>query len=240
MKACFILTLLVTTFAFSSHLHADDPPIRYAFQVFQLGGGFSQKTSLKNKIWRASDKTWDRMKDEVVLFDTAEFRHGKDKLIFRSDTCRWNGRMLTFEEGQKADLPDKKIKLISSPYVKRKEKELVKLKIKSEQPYHYMESQGKDLYKLKEIEMPTGLDIEIRAHKARKDVYDIDHLKLTLRVVNDREAAKETTLPVGKPILKKSEYSLRLRVDEYDSYGILLQPKGTDSKIIIRFEIDEK
>ncbi len=235
----FFLLLLTVTLASSNVAIGDERPIRYAFQVFQLGSGFTKKTSLREKIWRASDKTWNRMKDEVTLFDSAEFRNGKDKLVFRSKSCFWNEQMLTFEEGKNAKLPDK-LKLISSPYVKRKEKELVKLKIRSEQPYEYMEPREDDLFKLKEIKLPTGLDIEIRAHTAGRDVYDVDHLKLHLRVVTEREPAEGTRLPVGKPVLKESEYKLSLRIEEYDSYGILLQPKGMDSMIVIRFEVDDK
>lgn len=235
-----IQILIAVGLTFPGAVWADERPIRYAFQVFQLNSGFSQKTSLKKKIWKASDRTWDKMKEEIVLFDDGEFRNGKDTLVFRSNRCQWNNQILTFEEGHKAKLPEKKIKLISSPYVKRKEKELVKFKIQSEQPYQYMESQGKDVYKLKEIKLPTGLDIAIRAHTVRRDVYDVDHLKFSLRIVSERESVKGTTLPVGKPVLHESEYTLALRVDEYDSYGILLQPKGTESMFIIRLEIDDK
>lgn len=240
MTARFFLFLIVMSLALANVVQAEERPIRYAFQIFQLSSGFTQRTSLRNKIWDASDKTWGKMKDEVVLFDFGEFRNGDDKLLMRSKSCFWNDQMLTFEEGYKTKLPEKKIKIISSPNVYRKEKELVRLKITSEQPYQYMEPHGDGLFKLQEIKLPTGLDIEIRAHTARKDVYEIDHLKLDLRVVSKREPAEGTNLPIGKPILNESEYVLHLRVEEFDSYGILLQPKGTDSTIIIRFEVDDK
>lgn len=240
MIARSLLILLAICLTLPRVSQADERPIRYAFQVFQLNSGFSQKTSLKKKIWKASDKTWNKMKDEVVLFDFGEFHNGKDKLVFRRNSCHWNDKMLTFEEGHKAKLPEDKIKLIYSPYVTRKEKELVRFKIKSEQPYQYMEPQGDGVYKLKEIKLPTGLDIDIRAHTSRKHVYDVDHLKLSLRIVSERESVKGTNLPVGKPVLHESEYKLALRVGDFDSYGIILQPKGTESKIIIRFEIDDK
>lgn len=236
IRALIVFLLLLP----ASGLIAEERPIRYAFQIFQLSGGFTSKTSLREKIWTASDRTWSKMEDEITLFDSGEFQNGSDRLILRSKSCFWNKQMLTFEKGKNAKLPEKKIKLISSPYVYRKEKELVELKIRSEQPYQYMEPKGDGLFKLREIKLPTGLDIAIKAHTAKRNVYDVDYLKLDLRVVNDREPAKGTSLPVGKPVLKESEYVLHLRIKEFESYGILLQPKGTDSMIIIRLEVDDK
>ena len=39
--------------------------------------------------------------------------------------------------------------------------------------------------------------------------------------------------------MDESEYIMKLRVREYKSYAILLQPSGMKGFIIIRFEIDD-
>lgn len=239
MKSYSFIILGVLSLAFSMTAQAGDRPISYAFQIFQLSGGFTQKTSLKEKIWKASDKSWDKIKGEVTVFDTGEFRNGKDKLVLRPKSCFWNDQMLTFEKGQRVKLPERKIKMISSPSLTRKEKELVSLKVTSEQPYQFMKRQKNGLFKLQEKKLPTGLDLQIKSHTVKRDVYDIDYLKIDLRAVNRREPAKGTTLPVGEPILSESEYVLKLRIREFRSYGIVLQPKGTDSLFIVRIEIDD-
>ena len=219
---------------------AEEPPIRYAFQVFQLTGGFTQKTSLAQNVWQGSDAAWIKIKDDVLLFDEGEFLNGKDRLVMTPKGCFWNDRKVTFENGHKAKLPNKKIKMIYSPNLIRREKELVRLKIASKLPYQYMEARKDGLFKLKEVKLPTGLDIEIKAQRAEPNVYDVTYMELDLRSVHRREKSTKTTLPVGKPILEESEYILKLRVQEYRSYGILLRPKGTDNVIIVRFEVDDE
>ena len=104
---CWVLSLL-----FAGQAFGKEPPIRYGFQVFQLNGGFTQETSLTDEIRTSSDDSWDKIKDQVVLFDKAEFRNGKDKLVMYPKGCFWNEKELTFEEGHEASLPEKKIKMI--------------------------------------------------------------------------------------------------------------------------------
>lgn len=234
MRAIIILGLaLIRT------LNAEEPPIRYAFQVFQLNGGFTENTSLKESIWNGNVSAWDEINDEVVLFDQGEFLNGKDRFVMKPDGCFWNDQELTFEEGHEAALPERKIKMIYSPNLMRKENELVRLKIAATRPYQFMAAQEDGLFKLQEIKLPTGLDIEIKAHSTKEDHFEISHLRLDLRSVNRREKSKETSLPVGKPILDESKYILNLSVREYRSYGILLHPRGSDGIIIIRFEVDD-
>ena len=233
------MTVFTLGLAFSVFLRAEDIPIRYAFQVFQLTGGFTENTSLKGEIWNDSATAWDAIKDEVLLFDEGEFLNGKDRLVMKPDGCFWNDQELTFEEGHEADLPERKIKMIYSPNLIRKENEVVRLKIAATRPYQFMAEQDKGLFKLQEIKLPTGLDIEIKAHSNEEDHFEISHLGLDLRAVNRREKAEGTSLPVGKPILDESKYVLKLHVREYRSYGILLHPKGSDGIIIIRFEVDD-
>ncbi len=234
--------ILLSTLAFlqALSLSAQEAPIRYAFQVFQLNGSFSDKTSLENKIWSDSTAAWERIENDVTLFDKGEFRNGKDRLVMEPKGCFWNDRELTFEEGHQAALPEKKIKMIFSPNLIRKERELVRLKIASTLPYQFMKAREDGLFEVDEIMLPTGLDIEIKAHQDKEDSYEITYLELDLRSVNRRETLRGIALPIGKPILDEVEYRLKLTVREYRSYGILLRPKGSDSLIIIRFEVDDR
>ncbi|MEM7385158.1 MAG: hypothetical protein AAF514_09465 [Verrucomicrobiota bacterium] len=241
MKPFFQLpALCILLAAATTKLQADSPPIRFAFQVFQLNGDFTRKTSLSEDIWKGSDRDWKKIKDEVILFDEAEFRNGEDRLTMSRKQCRWNDQLLTFEKGLKAKLPGKKIKMIFSPNLIRKENELVRLKVTSKRPFQFMSGRKDGLFELKEVNLPTGLDIEIIARRGAPNTYKIPYLELDLRSVNRRESSKLTNLPIGKPILDKSEYILKLAVQEYRSYGILLQPKGSEGMVIIRFEVDDR
>ncbi|MDC0325623.1 hypothetical protein OAM01_02585 [bacterium] len=234
-----LLTLITLTFLQQNIKASEDVPIRYAFQVFQLNGGFTEKTSLKEPIWNDLNSTWKEIESEILLFDEGEFQSGKDRLIMKPDGCFWNDQELTFEEGHQADLPEGKLKMIFSPNLMRKENELVRLKITSPRPYQYMTTEGKGIFKLREVKLPTGLDIEIKAHSPKEDFFYITHFGLDLRSVLGREKVKGTNLPVGAPLLNEQRYDLKLSVREYRSYGILIRPKGSDGIIIIRFEVDD-
>ena len=214
--------------------------VRYRCQVFKLSSAFESKTSLEKEIWEKSDKSWDKIKDEVTLFDTGEFRLGKDRLRIERDDCYWNDTMLTFSEGHKAALPEDRISLIYSPNITRKQGELVRLKIESKQPFQFMEQNESGLFELKELHLPVGMDIELRAERDGKDHILVSYMELELRTVNRRAKAQGTHLPVGRPEMDEVEYKLKLRLRERKSYGILLRPKNSKAAIVMRIEVDDR
>lgn len=234
-----ILTLL-TLIAIAFPCAAGDEKVRYRCQVFKLSGSFGSRASLENEIWGGSSESWDRISNEVTLFDKGEFRLGKDRLKIDRKGCYWNDRKLTFEEGHKVNLPKDRINMIYSPNILRDQGELVRLKVESGQPFEFMKPTDSGLFDLKKIKLPVGMDIELLAAKDGKDHFLISYMELELRTVNRRAKVKGTHLPIGRPQVDESEYKLKLRLRERKSYGILLQPKESRSAIIIRIEIDDK
>ena len=111
--------------------------------------------------------------------------------------------------------------------------------IESQQPIPYFDRREDGLFELKEVHLPVGLVVEIRAEDKGKDVFLISDLKLLLRWVSKREPIPGVNLPIGRPILQEQDYWLRLFVRESKNYGILLRPEDNSGAIIIRMEIDD-
>lgn len=213
--------------------------VRYECQIFRIAGEFRSDTSLDKNIWAGDKKAWEKIRKSVTLFDEGTFRLGSDKLEINRKGCHWNGRKLSFEEGYKMKLPEEKIKMIYSPNILTRTGELVKMDIESRQPFPYFVRREDGLFELKEVRLPVGLVVEIRAEDKGKDVFLISDLKLLLRWVSKREPIPGVNLPIGRPILQEQDYWLRLFVRESKSYGILLRPEGNSGAIIIRIEIDD-
>lgn len=214
--------------------------VRYECQIFRIAGDFRSDTSLDKGIWAGDKKAWEKIRKSVTLFDTGTFRLGSDKLEINRKGCHWNGQKLTFEEGYKKKLPEDKIKMIHSPNLLRKTGELVKMDIESRQPFPYFVKREDGLFELKEIRLPVGLVVEIRAEDKGRDVFLISDLKLQLRWVSKREPIPGVNLPIGRPILQEQDYWLRLFIRESKNYGILLRPEGSSGAIIIRMEVDDR
>ena len=113
------------------------------------------------------------------------------------------------------------------------------MKISSEQPFQYLTKREDGLFELKEMPLPVGLDLEVCAENKKGDFFQISSLVLTLRTVTEREQVPGVDLPIGRPLLHTSEYSLRLYLQEDKSYGILLRLPGS-GVIIIHMELDDK
>lgn len=229
---------LVAAWIFPMTAQAGDR-VRYQFQVFRLTGRFEHKTAQEEALWGGDAAEWDKIKDEVTIFDNGAFQLGSDLLRIDRDGCSWNDRKLTFEEGLTVPLPEEKIKLIYSPNILKREGELVRMKIESRQLFEHMDQRDDGLFELKKTTLPVGMDIEVRAEREARDVFRISRLKLDLRTVNGREEAKGTRLPVGRPLLREFEYILQLIAREQKNFGVLLQPKGTHVAFIIRIEVDD-
>ena len=234
-----LLSILLLLICLSAVSMARDDKVRYRMQVFRISGNFYSDLALKESIWKGSEDDWDRIKDSVQLFDKGTFQLGKDKLEIDHRGCFWNSKQLSFGSDDQDKLPTEKIKMIYSPNIVRKSKQPVRMKISSERPFQYMTKQEDGLFKLKELPLPAGLDIEICAENKKGDFFLISSLVLTLRTVTERELIPGVDLPIGRPLLHTSEYSLRLYLQEDKSYGILLHLPGSGI-IIIRIELDDE
>jgi hypothetical protein len=231
-----ILLLLICMPAVSS---AKEHQVRYRMQVFRMSGNFSSNLSLEDSIWKGSKEEWDGIKDSVELFDKGTFQLGKDKLEINDRGCFWNRKQLSFGGDEKEKLPSGKIKMIYSPNIVWQSEQPLRMKISSEQPFQYMHRREDGLFELREMPLPVGLDIDITAVNESGDYFSVPRLKLILRTVTERERLPGVDLPIGRPLLHTSEYSLSMYLKEDKSYGILLRLPGS-GVIIIRMELDDK
>lgn len=221
------------------------PPIEHELQVFRLSGTFKIKTTLSPWIWgegdgRKSDKRdLVNNQDVVTLFDEGKFSWGRDHLELHDNGCFWNSRKLNFNEGNRPQLPEDKLRLISYHSLVRPLETLIRLKIASDSPFQYMERQSDGLFALKETSLPVGMDVEIRAEQRDEGGLRVAYLELELRSVGSREPIDGVTLPIGKPKMKEWEYVLRFNVMPQRGYGVLIRPQGTTGAMLIRVALNE-
>ena len=215
------------------------PMLSYELQVFRLDGAFRTKTSLSPKIWEADKKILSKVEGSVTLFDHGEFEWGEDQLKLAHKGCFWNGKKLTFEEGIRAQLPDGKVKMIYSPTVEKRAGELVRLKIESDTPFQYMERQDDGSFELKELNLPVGMNLEVRTKQNRNGSFRVDYLEIELRSIGSREQVRGVSLPIGKPKLREWKYNLEFNPSPRKGYGILVRPEGTTGAMLIRLAVTE-
>jgi hypothetical protein len=173
------------------------------------------------------------------LFDKGTFQLGKDKLEINDRGCFWNSKQLSFGSDEQKKLPSEKIKMIYSPNIVRKSKQPVHMKLSSEQPFQYMNRKEDGFFELLEMSLPVGLDIHVCTENKKGDFFLVSSLELILRTVTERERIPGVALPIGRPLLHTSEYSLRMYIEEDKNYGILLRLPGS-GVIIIRMELDDE
>ena len=218
---------------------AEEQKVRYRLQVFHIRTNIHNKTSLSENIWAGSKETWEKTKKNVTLFDSGQFRLRRDRLEINDKGCFWNKTKLTFDEGYKQKLPSDKIKLIYSPNILKKNKESARMKIEAKQPFQYFEKIENNLFELKEMHLPVGMHIYIRSEAKDKNTFLISDFKVLLQFVNQREKIRDVNLPVGKPILQKQEFIMKLQVKKNKNYGILIRPEDGDGVILIRLKLED-
>jgi len=218
---------------------ADEMKVRYRLQVFHIRTNFYNKTSLSETIWASGKESLEQSKKNVTLFDDGLFRLRRDRLEINDKGCFWNKTKLTFDEGYKQKLSSDKIKLIYSPNILKKNKESACMKIEAKQPFQYFEKKENNLFELKEMHLPVGMDIHMRSEVKDKDTFLISDFKVILRFVNQREKIRGVNLPIGKPIFQTQEFPMKLRVKKNKNYGILIRPDDGDGVILIRLKLDD-
>lgn len=232
-----IILLLIGTSAVS--MGRGDDKVRYRMQVFRISGNFSSDLSLEKDVWRGTKEDLNRIKDSVQIFDRGTFKLGNDELEINDRGCFWNREQLSFGSEDQDKLDTDNIKMISSPNIVRKSEQPVRIKISSEQPFQYMIKQEDGFFELKEMPLPVGLDIDVCSKNEKGGFFEVSSLVLTLRTVTEREHVAGVNLPIGRPLLHTSQYSLRMFLHEDKSYGIMLRLPG-NGVIVIRMELDDK
>ena len=129
--------------------------------------------------------------------------------------------------------------MIYSPNILKKNKEPARMKIEAKQPFQYFEKKENNLFELKEMHLPVGMHIHMRSEAKDKNTFLISDFKVFLQFVNQREKIRGVNLPVGKPILQKQEFNMKLQVKKNKNYGILIRPDDGDGVILIRLKLDD-
>lgn len=209
--------------------------IRIQCQIFKFTGLLPGKTFEDESIW-TTEETPDALKDRVTVFSQGWFELGKDKLEFKDGKCLWKGKAFAIEGEQKVKLPEDFIKLVYSPVVTMDEHSPGGFEIKSTQPIQYFEKREDGLFELKEMELATGLDIEITepAEEEDKGYIRLTDMIMRMRSVEKRERIEGVNLSVGRPVLSEQKYEFYFRVRPGKDYGILIRPERGQGGLLIR------
>lgn len=242
MRQALIWALLAIGALLSGNVSSSaDDILRFRFQLFVMTGSLVERSYLDEvdeNIWNGSEEAWKKIRRDIELFDEGEYRFGSDRLEIEEDGCYWNDRKIPYEEELAIPLPDRYIRRIFSPVVNLKENELSTIKISTQQTFEYLERRPDGLFEVRTVDLPTGVDLTVRA-KERDDKAVLDVMNIVIHAVTEREAVEGTSLEVGKPVLKNSEYRLSLKVKFNRTYGILVHLENNQGYLMICFDVDE-
>ena len=212
--------------------------IRVQCQFFKFYGTFPGTTSAKEKIW-TTDEPPEKLKNRVTVFSQGEFELGENKLTFKEGLCFWNKTEIPLTNPKKLNLPEDQIRWIDSPEIVLYEHSSGSFNLASKQPIQYFEKREDGLFELKEIELPTGLDIEITdADESEEHGYiDLADIIIRMRSVERREKIKGVNLSVGRPVLGEQKYVFFFRLRPGKDYGILIRPERGLGGLLIRLRV---
>jgi len=200
-RVVIVFGIVVVLFCAAAGEGREKNRIRVQAQIFKYEGVLGGEAPEDESIW-TTDDTPDRYKDKVTVFSRASFELGKDRLAFKDGKCFWNEKEIPIDEPEKLKLDDKAIKLVYAPTLEMDEHGEREVKIRSEQPIQYFERREDGLFELKEVVLPTGLDVNIGAKEEEDKGYIVlEDIEMTLRTVARREKVAGVNLAVGKPIL---------------------------------------
>jgi len=234
MKKLLVSLLLVAISACSAG--ADEKnQIRVQLQIFRLRGDLPGKIHVDESIW-TTDNTPSKWENKVKVFNRAQFEVGKNKLEFKDGRCFWNNKKMPISGRLDLKLPANLIRLIYSPDIAMKEHGSRKYKIESMQPIQYFAKRDDGLFELKEVELATGLDIEVTKATEEEDkgYIKLEDLLMTMRSVVKREKIQGVNLPVGLPVLGEEKYDFYFRVRPGKDYGVLIRPGRGHGGLLIR------
>jgi len=209
--------------------------IRIQCQIFKLTGSLPGKRFVDESIW-TTEETPDALKDKVTVFSRGWFEFGKDRLEFKDGRCFWKNKAFKIDSQKKVKLQEDRIKLIYSPEIVVDEHKGGAFNIGSEQPIQYFSKRKDGLFELKEMELPTGLFVEITeaVEEEDKGYIRLTDIEMTMRSVGRRERIPGVNLSVGRPILSEQKYVFYFRVRPGKDYGILIRPEVGQGGFLIR------
>jgi hypothetical protein len=210
--------------------------IQVQFQIFRLAGDVPSKTSVAEPIWTTDDAP-EELENKVVVFSNGWFKLGKKRLEFKDGRCFFDKKEMPLAGPEKVELPEELIRMVYTPVlIEMDEHEGSGVKIGSKQPIQYLEKRGDGFYELKEVELPTGLDVEITeaVEEEDKGTIRLTDILMTMRSVVSRERVEGVNLPVGRPILSEEKYTFYFRVRPGKDYGILISPEQGTGGLLLR------
>jgi hypothetical protein len=213
----------------------DKNQIRVQCQFFKFYGNLPGTTSAKEQIWR-TDEPPEKLKNRVTVFSKAELDLGANKLQFKEGRCYWNNAEVPITNPKEVNLPQDQIRWIGSPEIVLYEHSLGSFNLTSTQPIQYFVKREDGLLELKEVELRTGLDIEITdADESEKHGYiDLTDIVMTMRSVERRRKIEGVNLSVGYPVLEKQKYVFFFRLRPGKDYGIIIRPEYGQGGLLIR------
>ncbi len=236
MRRLGILSGIIVLAFFAAGAQAkEENQIRVQIQIFRLTGTLPARTSADEKIW-TTDEPPEKLKNKVTVFSKGRFEVDKDRLEFKDGKCFWNKTEIPITDPKKLNLPADQIKWVGSPEIVMRERGAGSFKVESNQPIQYFEKRGDGLFELKEVELPTGLDIEItEADESVKHGYImLTDIIIRMRSVERREKVEGVNLPVGFPILGEEEYVFYFRLRPGKDYGVLIRPEHGQGGLLLR------
>lgn len=233
MLAGMCAVIIFTTCAMAE----DQPRFRLHCQVFRIADQTPQDVQLAEPIWAGKQDAWDKIKDSVTLFTRAAFKFGSDTLSVNGKTMNWNKERLNFDGKDKATgVTDGLIKLIYSTEVDLQRGKTGSVFIAAKQPFEYFDRRDDGLYELKEVELPAGLDLEVKPKEQDDKSILLSNVTIRLRAITERETIPGVKLPVGRPVLQTEEFKLSLKVKEKGIYWIQVKPQNGDGSMLISLE----
>lgn len=207
-------------------------------QVFRIASQSPQDVQLSEQIWSGKADVWEKIKTSITLFTKATFKFGSDVLGINDRTVTWNKEKLNFDGKDKARcVTDGLIKLIYSTEVELQKGKTGSVFIAAKQPFEYFERREDGLFELKEIELPAGLDLEVKPREQDDKTILLSNVTVRLRAVTERETIAGVKLPVGRPVLQTEEFKLSLKVREKGCYWIQVKPQNGDGSMLISLEV---
>ena len=115
-----------------------------------------------------------------------------------------------------------------------------RLEVSAMLPVQYLERRSDNLFELKEIELPTGVDVVLSAEREDQGTIRLTDIFITLRWIASRQRIDGVRLNVGRPVLQSEKFRFYLRVDPERDYGILIEPKGSEGLLLLRLRASLK
>jgi hypothetical protein len=215
----------------------EQPRFKLRCQVFRIASQTPQDMQLSESIWAGKADAWEKVKASVSLFTKAVFKFDGDTLGISDRSVTWNKERLNFDGKDKARcVTEGLIKLIYSTEVELQPGKTGSVFIAAKQPFEYFERRDDGLFELKEIELPAGLDLEVKPREVDPKTINLSNVTVRLRTVTERETIPGVKLPIGRPVLQTEEFKLSLKVREKGCYWIQVKPQNGDGSMLISLE----